>query len=125
MVYLILRKRLFCENSRFRRKTNKISNFSTACPKIPILSKSKFILFLKRFSLDEKHLYTIQNPYKGKSFLSVWNLQQETLQPVKTIQLHEYPASGSCLSKEGINIGIGFIDGVKKIINLRYFLINS
>lgn len=42
---------------------------------------------------------------------------------MKTVQLHDHPVSGSCLSKEGINIGIGFIDGTKKIINLRLFSI--
>ena len=50
--------------------------------------------------------------------MSVWNLVQENPKPVKTIQLHEGPASVSCLSKEGINMGIGFFDGSKKIINL-------
>eukprot|EP01016_Furgasonia_blochmanni_P055334 TRINITY_DN9234_c0_g3_i5.p2 TRINITY_DN9234_c0_g3~~TRINITY_DN9234_c0_g3_i5.p2 ORF type:complete len:157 (+),score=14.65 TRINITY_DN9234_c0_g3_i5:111-581(+) len=63
-------------------------------------------------------LYTIQNPQRGSSFFTVWRLN-ENLDPVKTIKLDNWPISASCLSEDGLYMGIGTSEGSAKIITLR------
>ena len=52
---------------------------------------------LIRFSLDEKHLLTVQNPMgRGSSYLTVWDVAED-VEPIITIKLHDCPASSTVL----------------------------
>ena len=73
-----------------------------------------------KFSLAENELFTIQNPIKGQSYLTLWKLEEE-VKPVKSVVIHSEPISSLCLSKEGMYLGMGSYDGKVKIVDTRYF----
>ena len=52
-------------------------------------------------------------------------MSENSIELVKTVQIHNAPITASCLSKEGIFMGIGGCDGASKVVNLRYLDIES
>ncbi|KRX02840.1 WD40-repeat-containing domain [Pseudocohnilembus persalinus] len=77
------------------------------------------------FSPDEKTIFTIQNPMRGASYMSVWTIEKEDIQHIQNTKLHKHPVTASCISKEGLFLGIGTGDGAAKTINTRYYDIES
>jgi len=63
-------------------------------------------------------LYTLNSDGKGPTYFTIWLLKAK-IKPLKTMLLHDFPATAACLSVDGMVLGIGTADGYSKIINLE------
>ena len=52
-------------------------------------------------------------------------MSENSIDLVKTIKVHHTAISASCISKEGMFLGLGGSDGASKIVNLRYMEVDS